>query len=45
VRGAIKEKIQVSIPFTMLHDTYMGVFLDRRLNPEIGIDAGALETP
>jgi sugar phosphate isomerase/epimerase len=43
VKEPIKDKIQVSIPFTMLHDTYMSTFLDRRLNPEIGIDAGALE--
>jgi sugar phosphate isomerase/epimerase len=43
VREPIKDKVQVSIPFTMLHDTYLGMFLEQRLNPEIGIDAGALE--
>lgn len=36
-------KIQVNIPFTMLHDTYLEAFLSNDLNPEIGIDAAALE--
>lgn len=40
---AIADKIQVSIPFTMLHDTYLDMFLERGLKPEIGIDASALE--
>lgn len=43
MREPITDKIQVSIPFTMLHDTYLGAFLERRLNPEIGIDATAFE--
>jgi sugar phosphate isomerase/epimerase len=43
VREPMTDKVQVSIPFTMLHDTYLGAFLERRLNPEIGIDARALE--
>ncbi len=43
MREPITDKVQVSIPFTMLHDTYLGAFLERRLNPEIGIDARALE--
>ena len=39
----IKQKVQVSIPFTMLHDIYLERVLENRLNPEIGIDAEALE--
>jgi len=35
--------IQVNIPFTMLHDKYISVFLRHAINPEIGIDAQALE--
>jgi sugar phosphate isomerase/epimerase len=44
VRNPITDKVQVNIPFTMLHETYMGAFLERRLNPEIGVDAAALES-
>jgi sugar phosphate isomerase/epimerase len=36
-------QVQINIPFTMLHDTYLDRFLEYRLNPEIGIDAEALE--
>ena len=36
-------QVQVNIPFTMLYDTYLGRFLEYELNPEIGIDAQALE--
>jgi sugar phosphate isomerase/epimerase len=36
-------KIQVNIPFTMLYDSYLDLFLEHELNPEIGIDARALE--
>ena len=36
-------KIQVNVPFRMLYDTYLDRFLKHRLNPEIGIDAAALE--
>jgi sugar phosphate isomerase/epimerase len=35
--------VQINIPFTMLYDTYLDRFLANRLNPEIGIDAAALE--
>lgn len=37
------EIIQVNIPFTMLYDNYLDLFLQHRLNPEIGLDANALE--
>ena len=35
--------IHVNIPFTMLYDSYLKLFLQHELNPEIGIDAKALE--
>ena len=38
----IKE-IQVNIPFTMLLDAYLDRFIKYGLNPEIGIDAVALD--
>lgn len=37
------EKVQVNIPFRMLHETYLPLFLRFRLNPEIGVDALALD--
>jgi len=40
---ALLRQVQVNIPFSMLYDTYLDHFLDYRLNPEIGIDAEALE--
>jgi sugar phosphate isomerase/epimerase len=36
-------QVHVNIPFTMLYDDYLDRFLEYRLNPEIGIDAEALE--
>jgi sugar phosphate isomerase/epimerase len=35
----MKRKVQVSIPFAMLHDTYLERFLAEQLNPEISIGA------
>ena len=35
--------MQVNIPFRMLYDIHMDRFLEHKLNPEIGIDAAALE--
>jgi sugar phosphate isomerase/epimerase len=40
----ITKSVQVNIPFTMLQDTYLDRFLKYRLNPEIGLDAYALDT-
>jgi hypothetical protein len=45
-KGAMKEllsRVQVNVPFTMLWDRYAENFLSRGLNPEIGIDAAALD--
>jgi sugar phosphate isomerase/epimerase len=39
----LTKKIQVNIPFTMLHDSYLDRFIKHGLNPEIGIDAVALD--
>ena len=40
---AILSQLQVNIPFRMLYDRYLEGFLEAGLNPEIGIDAQALE--
>jgi len=37
------KKVQVNIPFTMLWDSHIDLFVKHGLNPEIGIDAIALE--
>lgn len=37
------DKIHVNIPFTMLYESYIDPFISNRLNPEIGLDAIALE--
>lgn len=39
----IGKNVQVNIPFTMLQDTYLERFLEEGLNPEIGLDATALD--
>jgi sugar phosphate isomerase/epimerase len=36
-------KIHVNIPFTMLVESYLERFVEHGLNPEIGLDAAALE--
>lgn len=42
MRG-ILEQIQVNVPFTMLHKKYLSGFIKKGLNPEIGLDASALD--
>jgi sugar phosphate isomerase/epimerase len=37
-------KVQVNIPFTMLYESYLERFIRLGINPEIGLDARALET-
>ena len=39
----IIRRVQVNVPFRMLYDTYLDQFLEQKINPEIGIDAAALE--
>jgi len=38
------EKVHVNVPFTMLHETYIDLVLENRVNPEIGLDAEALDS-
>lgn len=40
----IIEKVQVNIPFRMLMEGYLEMFLDMGLNPEIGLDAVSMDT-
>jgi len=37
------EKIQVNIPFNMLYDSHLDLFIKNGLNPEIGLDCHTLE--
>lgn len=37
------EKVQVNVPFTMLYETHLELFITNGLNPEIGFDCNALE--
>jgi sugar phosphate isomerase/epimerase len=39
----IRGNVQVNIPFSMLREGHIEVFVDRGLNPEIGIGADALD--
>ena len=39
--AAIKDKVQINIPFHMLWEGYIDRFVDLGLNPEIGLDANA----
>ncbi len=39
----VLRKIQVNIPFAMLYESYLPQFLEYGLNPEIGLDADALD--
>jgi hypothetical protein len=39
----LMKEIQVNIPFVMLHESYLERFVKFKLNPEIGIDAIALD--
>lgn len=41
---ALVERVQVNIPFPFLLRGYLAKFLTRGLNPEIGLDAGSLDT-
>ena len=39
----IIKQVQVNIPFTMLYESYLETFIEYGLNPEIGLDAAALD--
>lgn len=38
------DHVHVNIPYTMLREGYLALFLQRRINPEIGFDAAALDS-
>jgi hypothetical protein len=38
------EKIQVNVPFLLLKNDYLPLFMEYGINPEIGIDAVALDS-
>ncbi len=38
----LASRVQINIPFSFVVDKYLPVFLDKGLNPEIGLDAGSL---
>lgn len=42
-QAEIIEKVQIGCPFTMLRDQYLDRFLRLNLNPEIGLDAEAMD--
>jgi sugar phosphate isomerase/epimerase len=37
------DKVQINIPFTMLHESFLDRFIEYKLNPEIGFDAESLD--
>ena len=39
----IIQKVQVNIPFTMLYESYLETFIEYGLNPEIDLNAAALD--
>jgi sugar phosphate isomerase/epimerase len=41
--NSIRSKVQVNIPCQMLMETHLQRFVEEGLNPEIGLDAGALD--
>jgi sugar phosphate isomerase/epimerase len=40
---AVKAKVHINAPFGMLWERYLPLFLEERLNPEIGLDAASLD--
>lgn len=44
IMTSIRDKIHVNIPFTMLFESHLDLFIQHRLNPEIGFDAMALDS-
>ncbi len=41
-REALRARVQVNAPFTALVERYLPLFLQRKLNPEVGLDANSL---
>ena len=44
MNNSLTKQVQVNIPYRMLKEGYLDKFLEYGLNPEIGFDAGALDT-
>jgi sugar phosphate isomerase/epimerase len=42
--STVLKAVHVNVPFVMLNDTYMDYVLENRINPEIGLDAEALDS-
>ena len=40
---AVAAQVQINVPFTMLWERYLPLFLEQRLNPEIGLDGFSLD--
>ncbi len=43
MRKKIVNQVQVNVPFRMLYETFLDRFVELELNPEIGLDADALD--
>lgn len=41
--AAVRSLVQVNVPFGRLWDHFLPLFLEQRLNPEIGLDAASLD--
>lgn len=41
---SVIEKVHVNVPFVMLQSTYIELVIQKRVNPEIGLDAEALDS-
>lgn len=44
MKNDLTDQIQINIPYRMLKEGYLDKFIEYGLNPEIGFDAGALDT-
>jgi len=40
---ALAAQVQINVPFTLLWERYLPLFLEKRLNPEIGLDGPSLD--
>ncbi len=44
MKNKIKAHVQVNAPFAMLYESYLPLFVEHGINPEIGFDAHSLDT-
>ncbi|MBF0119939.1 MAG: sugar phosphate isomerase/epimerase [Desulfobacterales bacterium] len=40
----VQNQVHVNIPFNWLYESYLKIFIEKKLNPEIGFDAKALDS-